>query len=788
MGVDDVHARVTEALHRVLELPLSEREGYIRRSYSDDPELIGELASLLSQSDGPIILDHPVTTVSGLIERHHRLETEPFPLIPGFQISRMLGEGSSSIVYLADQTNPSRKVAIKVLRSSSASPEGVDRIRAEAHFLARLDHPSISRVFEVGILEGPLSVQPYIVMEYVSGVAITTYVREKQCTWAEKILLISMLCDTVHHAHQLGIFHRDLKPSNVLVQSDAVSGHSIIKVIDFGIAKLAGGVSLPIEPVTLDSRSLGTMRYMSPERLRGEAVGGLAAGDIYSLGITIAEFFEFPLEYRVGQAARLQRSSALISERWIQRRSYRRVRGLIERMLDPCPKRRPISAHLVAAEIRGERRETWVARSSTSMRRILPTSQSSLLFAFLIVVVIGTIGVRSVFLPWWRGRLVQYPGGALESPGGFELALEGSTGSISYLNERERHERISARIQLVTNLTVNGRHEEAISVCEELFAWIGDLEVLSQERRSAVLVARGFTLLKAGRLDESETWYRKARENVSLVEDFSNKMVNRWFDVAHGLQSCGDLETASMMYSELIEHPAFGNLPWEFRCRILGGIAGLHWLQGQMSEAEKHFKEAIESPPYPGEIGDHITLAERESSLGVVLRDQNRFTEASVYLSRGLDRAMRFRDPSSPLVCRLAFNLAMNCVHAGEFERARKLIKQVRREWSIQPESLVSELCEADLALAIVEINSGQVEEARDRVQAALGRAKDFESSSDRLILCLENTLGAVLCLDGEYESGIDMIRQSHDSLLRLYGPDHPWVHLSAARIERYAD
>jgi len=747
MTSDGVHSRVTEALHRVLKTPMSARDEFIHRSFANDPEVLEELQSLLNQSTGSSgRFERPVASVEQLIERHHQISAEHYPVIPGFQIIRLLGQGSSSTVYLAEQADPSRNVAIKVIRPSHATPENIIRMRAEAHFLARLDHVSISRIFETGLLEGPLTVQPYLVMEYVSGLSLTAFSLANQCTSSQKITLMSMLCEAVHLAHQQGVFHRDLKPSNILVCSSPNTNDPLVKVIDFGIAKLVGEAKLASEPETLDPRTLGTRRYMSPERLNGKSGGGSAASDIFSLGVVAAELFGYSIEHLRASDALLQGSGRFFRGHPRHQRIARRVKRTIEHMLDPLPHHRPESASIAAAMLQGEYAEAWYSHASLRMRHAIRSRSF-----FLVMTLVGTalfLGLLVGFFYTDRAdnQNSKEPAPSLARNSGLEVALDKSSPLIG-LRGLDLRFAVGAKIQLVLDHTEAGLYDQALQIHEDLRDALGDLDLLPSDFQCAVFTCRAYTLRSAGQLDDAEELYLVARDCISLENMIRNKKIARhWTQVAHGLMTCENYELASEMYSELIEHPSFADLSWEYRCESLSCYGGLFWLQGDMATAEQLLRDAIDSPPSPGTLPEQLILADKESSLGVVLRDQNRFEEAYVFLSRGLERAIQFQSSTHPSVCRYARNLAVNYLHMGEFASSRQLIELSRSVWMSTPERWVSELCEADLVLATIELEQGSVEVARARILAALDRATGLSGLSiDRAMSRLQNALGTAL-------------------------------------------
>jgi serine/threonine protein kinase/WD40 repeat protein len=209
----------------------------------------------------------------------------PEAVIGPYRLLEQIGEGGFGVVYLAEQSQPVRRqVALKVIKPGMDTRHFVARFEAERQALALMDHPNIARVFDGG---ATTTGRPYLVMELVRGVPITTFCDRKRLPLRERIELFVAVCQAVQHAHQKGIIHRDLKPSNVLVTLD--DDRPVVKVIDFGIAKAVGQPLTDRTLFTGFAQMIGTPPYMSPEQAQ---MGGLdidTRTDVYALGVLLYE-------------------------------------------------------------------------------------------------------------------------------------------------------------------------------------------------------------------------------------------------------------------------------------------------------------------------------------------------------------------------------------------------------------------------------------------------------------------------------------------------------------------
>jgi|GEM_PF-5924453 len=203
---------------------------------------------------------------------------------PQLEILAPLGAGGMGRVYKARQPNLDRIVALKVLPPEFArDPAWVERFTREARALARLNHPHIVQVYDVGQTTAAPGVPAlcWLIMEYVDGVTLRQVQRTGGISAREALALIPRLCDALQYAHEKGVLHRDIKPENILLDA---SGH--VKVADFGLAKLRG--QNPSPTLTAAGARLGTAAYMAPEQIESPQDVDHRA-DIYSLGVVFYE-------------------------------------------------------------------------------------------------------------------------------------------------------------------------------------------------------------------------------------------------------------------------------------------------------------------------------------------------------------------------------------------------------------------------------------------------------------------------------------------------------------------
>lgn len=192
-----------------------------------------------------------------------------------YEILEQLGGGGMAIVFKAKCTLLNRIVTVKILRPEFTSDqEFVDRFRREAQSVAKLSHPNIVSVYDVGEEDGIY----YIVMEYIDGRTLKDVIKEKgKLPLNEAVDIAAQICHGIGHAHENGIVHRDIKPHNILVTKGGM-----VKVTDFGIARAVSSAT-----VTHSGTIIGSVHYFSPEQAKGEDSG--TRSDIYSAGVVLYE-------------------------------------------------------------------------------------------------------------------------------------------------------------------------------------------------------------------------------------------------------------------------------------------------------------------------------------------------------------------------------------------------------------------------------------------------------------------------------------------------------------------
>lgn len=289
-------------------------------------------------------------------------ERRPPDLSNEYEIEREIGRGGMGVVYLVYQRSLNRAVALKVLRPGEQTfGPLVKRFLGEAKHLARLRHPNIVSIHEIGDAHG----EPYFTMDFIDGEPLSAEVRRGPMSPTQAVAILKQVGKAVQHAHRQGIIHRDLKPSNVLIDHEGTA-----VVTDFGLARDVSKSS----DLTQTGELLGTPQYMSPEQARGQSSLVGESTDIHALGLLLFEML-------TGRAAFASSSPAdvlvrLLNEdppplRSLDRRIPRDLETICQKALQKSPAARYSSVSALLEDIRRfEAGEPLVARRPSVVRRM----------------------------------------------------------------------------------------------------------------------------------------------------------------------------------------------------------------------------------------------------------------------------------------------------------------------------------------------------------------------------------------------------------------------------------
>ena len=489
-------------------------------------------------------------------------------LAPGAEIGpyrllEALGRGGMGEVWLAERSDarPRRKIALK-LPHLSWEPGLAARLERERDILASLEHPHIARLYDAGIDRHG---RPYLALEYVDGTPIDRYVAEHALALRERLGLVLQVCAAVAHAHAHLVVHRDLKPANILV-----TGSGEVRLLDFGIARLA----LPDAPgdsaLTRESGHALTPDYASPEQMRGEPIG--TASDIYSLGVVSYEILTGVRPYRLqarggaALAAALARidvpaPSIAATEPALQRQLAGDLDAVLGKALKQDLAERYPTVDAYAADIaRHLRHEPVSARPDRYGYRARKfVARHRWQTASVALAAAALVAGASVAL--WQAREARAEAARAEQVKGFALSMLESadtdhgagvaTTAVDLLQaarkrvEGELAGRPAIAAELMTaigyGLVGQGRAEDAAALLAKAAELSARANGADDPRTLAAQVIRGEALANLGRSDEAIALLEPATRQARRLHD-THAEVDAWRWLSSAQIDRGDLE------------------------------------------------------------------------------------------------------------------------------------------------------------------------------------------------------------------------------------------------------
>ena len=374
-----------------------------------------------------------------------------------YEVEEELGRGGMGVVYRARDTKLGRQVALKVLPPDlTGDEERKDRFKREARLAARLTHPAIAQIYDVD--EGPDGI--FMAMELVEGRTVRSLIQARELDLLGAVEIAIQVAGGLQSAHEAGIVHRDIKPENLIVTPD---GHA--KILDFGLAKLLEapkqGAQSPDGISNMETLAktqagfvLGTLRYMSPEQARGQAVD--SRSDIFSLGIVLYEMVTGSLPF--SGASPLDTLHAIAFEETRPITALRpNLPPSLQRVVSRCLRKRAsdryADAKELAADLKTVQREVesgisskapFAARLQESWRSLQERTIGEWLLPALIVVAIVVVVVALYFRS----------GGGI-GPGVVSLVIGGLLVWRRFRNQRQRlARRFTAKVRKVTEVRI----------------------------------------------------------------------------------------------------------------------------------------------------------------------------------------------------------------------------------------------------------------------------------------------------------------------------------------------
>jgi serine/threonine-protein kinase len=547
------------------------------------------------------------------------------PSLPGYEIVGELGRGGMGVVYKARQIGLNRTVALKmILAGDHAGPEVRARFRAEAEAVARLQHPHIVQIHEVGEEAG----RPFFSLEFVDGGSLADRLAGTPLPAAQAAQLAETLARAMHYAHQRGLVHRDLKPANVLLTADGTP-----KVTDFGLAKCLGelqGAGAAPPALTQTGAILGTPSYMAPEQAGGQSKGIGPAADVYALGALLYELLTGRPPFRAESALETLRqvqSAEPVPPRQLQPGVPRDLETICLQCLRKEPKRRYPSAAALADDLRRFRdNEPIQARPAALWERAGKWARRRPAVATLLGV--SAVAVAGLVLggAWYQVRL--------------QTALQDA------LQQRQRTEEHFQRAEENFQLAQAGVDRYLNAVTEDRRLKEQDFLALRKKLlETALPFYEQFARAKAGD-SEQQAARGRAYHRLALVRQ----------ELGERVAAVADYEQMRDVYAQLAAD--FPAVP-DYRQELAWSHNNLGILLrdlGKLSEAAAQYRRAIDlqeqlAADFPTRPDYRQELAGSHHNLGLLLADLGKGPEAEAEYRRAgaLKEQLAAAFPTVPL-------------------------------------------------------------------------------------------------------------------------------------------
>ena len=602
----------------------------------------------------------------------HELRVVP-EIIGDYRILALLGEGGMGTVYQAEQLNPQRIVALKVIRSGISSDNVLRRFKREAEALGRLQHPGIAQIYEAGTADSGLGPQPYFAMEFIQGERLREYAMGGRLTTPERLALMVQVCEAVHHAHLRGIIHRDLKPGNILVDTN---GHA--KVLDFGVALLTDSDAHATRQTDL-GQLVGTLAYMSPEQVLADPQGLDIRSDVYALGVILYELLASKMPYATQGKAMHEVVRAIREEEPAPLSAiHNSYRGDIDTIVTKALEKDKTRRYASAAELAGDIRR-YLADEPITAR---PPSAAYQVSKFARRHKTLVAGIASVFLALVIGVVAST-----------REAVRAHKAELAAEEQRKRADQEATAARAVSDFLQNDLLAQA-SASNQSSKPDPELKVRTALDRAAARIHGKFEQqpeLEAAIQDTiGRTYYQlglypEARKQLERALDLYRRTLGE--ENPKTLTTMSRLGRTAWLQAEYPEAGTLLSRAVLVQRRVLGtdnpdtlysmnNLANVYRAQGKDSEAEALYSQTLEirrrvlGPEHP----DTLTST---NNLANVYWSQGKYAQAETLYRQAMTTQRRVLGPEHPDTLLSMGNLADTVSKQGKYAEAETLFAQV---------------------------------------------------------------------------------------------------------------
>lgn len=804
---------VNRLFEAALDVPESSRPRFVADACGDDIELRDAVTSLLrAESDSAGMFERldAAMAKAALNEAPRPPGREVPDEIGPYRVLEELGRGGMGTIYLAERTGADfrQRVAIKVLRRGLDTADIVRRFRSERRILADLDHPNIAHLIDGGSTEGG---QPYLVMEYVEGAAITGYCEAGSLSVRQRLRLFLDVADAVRYAHTKLVVHRDLKPSNIMV-----TPQGNVKLLDFGIAKLLDPDADGSER-TLTRHQILTPEYASPEQLRGDPV--TTSSDVYQLGVLlyvlltgVKPIADDPAARLTGAETRNRAPSAAASGPRIRSALRGDLDTIILKAMQHEPARRYDSVERLADDIRrhlegrpvSARPDTLLYRTGKFLRRnrwAIPAAAIALVLAvsYLVLSTQHALAlerernlardeaersqdVQRFLVDLFRSADPYSPadpdrGRAITVVEAMDLGAERVTLELAD-RPRVQASLLETVAKVYTHLGQQTRAgplaERALALNDTLFG------VESLEYRSAL-----GTLAAAQAGDSSLALLRRRIDLATrALGPLDPEVVSARVALASRLYSAYKILEAQEELDALVSLADSTDVSAEDMAAITFRLADLNVRLGQAAQAEVHARRSVDlNRQVSGDRSPNTAMA--HEVLAKALGALDRYSEAEVEFNRAIDLFTDALGEDDPNTLSTISNLALMHRESGALEQAEQEFRTLleRRIRINGPSHVDVGSTYQNLGALLVEL--GRPTEAVDAISTAAGIYEAVLGPDIYLRGLPYLSLASIHLDSGDYVAAESSARRALDVLERSLPSDHYMTAVARCRVGR---